>query len=767
MTDGRVERRVRDAFARAEGDISVSVDPGRAASPGSDDVSRAVALLAARLPAPLRPLARIAYNYRWSWAERGPDLFRTIDPYRWELAGENPVRLLSDAPDPIMDRAARDDELIDGAWRMDALISKELARPPSDGLVTEASLSPRSPVAFLCAEFGVHASLPIYSGGLGILAGDVLKEASDRRVPMVGVGLLYREGYFHQRLDYARWQQEFWIPSFPERLPCAIVTGDDDEPLTVTVEIRDRPILLQIWRVDVGRVPLYLLDAERPENARVDRWITSRLYVSDRQIRLAQYVLLGVGGMRALRAMGIDPAVVHLNEGHAALAPLELARELADAGEPYERALAEAKGRTVFTTHTPVPAGNESYSPLEVLEALDGFHAGLGLDERRFLALGRVHPNDEGERFGVTPLGLRASRAANGVSRLHGDTARTMWRDLEVGSDAGGGRPNGGARNVASAGPAAAPIGSVTNGVHLPTWMAPQMRELLARYLGEDWERRAAHPATWEPVADIPDEELWAVRGELRRQTIGFVRDRMARDRLARGEPIDHAEAAAGGFDPDALTIGFARRVAAYKRIHLLIADPERAFALLSGPTSVQLALAGKSHPQDEEAKAVLQNVLRFHGDPRVGDRVAFVEDYDMRVASFFVRGCDLWLNLPRSPLEASGTSGMKAALNGGLNLSVLDGWWAEAYAGTNGWAIEADPSLPPEEQDRRDAQALYDVLEREVVPLWAERDEAGIPRRWIERAKRSLMTIGPGFCATRMTEDYLRTMYRSPAFAG
>ncbi len=725
----------------------MGVDPGRAASPGSDDVSRAVALLAARLPAPLRPLARIAYNYRWSWAEHGPELFRTIDPYRWELAGENPVRLLSDAPDPIMDRAARDDALIDGAWRMDALISKELARPPSDGLVVDAGLSPARPVAFLCAEFGVHASLPIYSGGLGVLAGDVLKEASDRRIPMAGVGLLYREGFLHQRLDYARWQQEFWIPSFPERLPCAIVTGDDDEPLTVTVEIRDRPIVLQIWRVDVGRVPLYLLDAERPENARVDRWITSRLYVSDRQVRLAQYVLLGLGGMRALRAMGIDPAVVHLNEGHAALAPLELARELADGGEAFEQALAEAKGRTIFTTHTPVPAGNESYSAFEVLEALDGFHAGLGMDERHFLALGRVHPHDEGERFGVTPLGLRASRAANGVSRLHGDTARTMWRGLDGSAD--------------GEEPAAAPIGSVTNGVHLPTWMAQEMRELLCRHLGEDWERRAGDPSTWAAVTDIPDEELWAVRGELRRAAIRFVRDRMARDRLARGEPVDQAEAAASGFDPEALTIGFARRAAAYKRIYLLIADPERAFALLGGSTPVQLALAGKSHPQDEEAKSILQNVLRFHGDPRVGDRVAFVEDYDMRVASYLVRGCDLWLNLPRYPMEASGTSGMKAALNGGLNLSVLDGWWAEAYDRQNGWAIEADPSLPTDEQDRRDASALYDLLEREVVPLWAERDEAGIPRGWIARMKRSLMTIGPAFCATRMMDDYVRTMYR------
>ncbi len=722
--------------------------------PGAEDVSRAVALLAARLPAPIRPLARVAYNYRWSWAERGPELFRQIDPYRWELAGENPVRLLSDAPDPVLDRAARDDDLIDGAWRIDALLSRELARPAADGM-REAGLTEDRPIAFLCAEFGVHVSLPVYSGGLGVLAGDILKEASDRRIPMVGVGLLYREGFLHQRLDDSRYQQEFWIPTFPERLPAALVTGDDGEPLTVSVEIRNRAIVAQIWRVDVGRVPLYLLDAERPENEQVDRWITARLYVSDRQVRLAQYVLLGLGGMRALRAMGIDPAVVHLNEGHAALAPLELARDLIARGEPVDQAIADAKGRTIFTTHTPVPAGNETYSAQEVLDTLDGFHDGLRMDQERFLELGRVHPHDHDESFGVTPLGLRASRAANGVSRLHGGTARTMWGDLE---------PDGGSPP--------APIGSVTNGVHLPTWMAPEMRELLSNHLDEGWEEDAADPATWDGVAKIPDEDLWAVRNALRTQLVTFLRDHVARDRLARGEAIDRAEAAARSFDPDGLTIGFARRTAAYKRIYLLIADPDRAFSLLRGPVSVQLALAGKSHPQDVESKRILQEVLRFHGDPRVADRVAFVEDYDMQAATTLVRGCDLWLNLPRFPLEASGTSGMKSALNGGLNLSVLDGWWAEAFdPGTdgdgtpNGWAIEPDPSLPPEEQDRRDANALYDLLEREVLPLWTERGQDGIPSGWLQRVRRSLTSIGPRFCATRMMDDYLHTMYRpSPA---
>jgi glycogen phosphorylase len=721
---------------------------GRRSWTGAEDVTQAVALLAARLPAQLRPLARVAYNYRWAWSKEGSDLFRRIDPYRWELAGENPVRLLSDAPDPILDRAARDDDLIYGAWHMDAMITRELAHPPADSL-RSIGLSPDHPIAFLCAEFGVHASLPVYSGGLGVLAGDILKESSDRRIPMVAVGLLYREGFLHQRLDDSRYQQEFWIPIFPERLPAAIVTGSDGEPLTVTVEIRERPVVLQIWRVDVGRVPLYLLDAERPENARVDRWITARLYVSDRQVRLAQYTLLGLGAMRALRAMGIDPAVVHLNEGHAALAPLELARELIEAGEPFDQALADAKERTIFTTHTPVPAGNESYSAREMLETLDGFHAGLGMDEASFLEMGRIHPHDATEPFGVTPLGLRASRAANGVSRLHGGTAREMWRDVERD---GGAMP--------------APISSVTNGVHLPTWMAPEMRELLATHLGEDWEDRAADPKTWAPVEDIPDEELWLVRNALRAELVAFLRDRVARDRLARGEPIERAEAAAAAYDPGALTIGFARRVAAYKRIYLLITDPDRTARLLAGPQPAQLVIAGKSHPQDDESKRILQDVLRFHGDPRLADHVAFVEDYDMRIASHLVRGCDLWLNLPRAPMEASGTSGMKAAMSGGLNLSVLDGWWAEAYeegpGAPNGWAITPEPGLDPAEQDHRDAAALYDLLEHQVLPLWSDRSSEGIPVGWIRSIKRSLVTIGPRFTATRMMQDYLARMYRS-----
>jgi starch phosphorylase len=398
----------------------------------------------------------------------------------------------------------------------------------------------------------------------------------------------------------------------------------------------------------------------------------------------------------------------------------------------------------VFTTHTPVPAGNETYSQEQIREVLGDLSSSLETDEATVLGLGRSHPDDPDEPFGLTVLGIRTSRATNGVSRVHGEVSRLMWQHLS---------PGRAADDV--------PIGYVTNGVHLPTWMAPPMRWLLDLYLGEGWHRRAADPETWESVEDIPDEELWSAREQLRAALVDYVRDRAVGDRLARGESIDYAEAGGRAFDPDALTLGFARRVAAYKRLHLLIQDPDRARQLLHGARPVQIVLAGKAHPSDEEAKLILQRVFSEKWGLDSGERVVFLEDYDMGMAARLVAGCDVWLNVPRPPLEASGTSGMKAALNGALNLSVLDGWWAEGYDGTNGWAIEGDPSLDPEDQDARDGRALYDLLESEVVPSFYERDRSGVPPAWVRRVKASLRTIGPRFCATRMMRDYLETTYK------
>ncbi|MDP9343290.1 MAG: alpha-glucan family phosphorylase [Actinomycetota bacterium] len=707
---------------------------------GAEDVARSVAELAARIPDQLAPLARLAFNYRWSWTPGGPERFRRIDPDRFALTHENPVRLLLEASTRTLEECAEDRDLVQHAGRLAAELDAELARPPEDDVVGEDR-----PVAFFCAEFGIHESLPIYSGGLGVLAGDILKEASDRRIPFVGVGLMYANGQFHQRLDPGGWQHDYWIPSDPDRLPVALVTGDDGQPLAISLPIRGRDVVAQVWRVDVGRVPLFLLDANRPENGILDRWITSRLYVGDRTTRLAQYALLGIGGVRALRAMGIEAGVVHVNEGHAAFAALELIRELATAGHGFEEAVEETRRRIVFTTHTPVAAGNESYRLDEVDTVLGKLFAEMGPEREQLLGLGRIRADDPGDALGTTVLGLRAGRSANAVSRRHGEVARSMWQPLYPGTSE-----------------ADVPIGHVTNGVHLPTWMAPAMRGLLDRHLGRDWAENPGDPRTWERVEDIPDEELWETRCRLRTDLVRWLRERAVMDRLAREEPSSYVEAAIEAFDPDALTLGFARRVAAYKRLDLLIREPERVVRLLSGPESVQVVLAGKAHPQDDEAKGKLQLLFEMKWSAEVGSRVAYVEDYDMAVATHLVSGCDVWINLPRPPLEASGTSGMKAALNGALNLSILDGWWMEAYDGTNGWGIDGSEPADPELEDERDAAAFYDLAEKEVIPLFFDRDEHGVPRGWVQRMKASLRTVGSQFTATRMVRDYLAGPYRT-----
>ena len=699
------------------------------------DLGRRAADLAVRLPDALAPLARIAYNYRWCWYPGGKEVFRSIDQDRWELCGENPVRLLQEVSSEKLARAASDRDLLARIASLEDGFAADLARP-AQGPVTRDR-----PIAFFCAEYGVHQSLPIYSGGLGALAGDFLKEASDRALSLVAVGLLYRQGYFRQRLDVSGWQQEYWIDIDPERLPAALVHGPDGRPLTITAPIRGSEVTVQIWCVAVGRVPLLLLDADRPENGRLDRWITSQLYVADPITRLSQYALLGVGGIRALAALGIEPALVHLNEGHAAFAALELARSEATQGAPLESALEAARQRTVFTTHTPVAAGNETYSREDVISTLDGVIGRLGADPEVIIRLGRTHPDDRGEPFGVTQFSLRMSRAANGVSRRHGGVAREMWRGLWP------------ERPVE-----AVPITHVTNGVHLPSWIGAPMRRLLDHHLGEDWWRRATDANTWAALDEVPDNELWRARCDQRAELVEFVKQRSGIDRLAERQPRSEIETAARAFDPDALTIGFARRNATYKRIRLLIQDPGRALGLLGGPYRIQLLLAGKAHPNDEEAKRVVQELYRFKDLPEVTERVVFLHEYDLGVAARLVRGCDLWLNLPRSPLEASGTSGMKAAINGGLHLSVLDGWWAEAYDGHNGWALPGDVDPDAGAQDARDATALFDLFEQEVAPAFYDRDSNGLPRSWLARIRASIRTLAPGFCTARMLDDYTET---------
>jgi len=718
--------------------VSVTRIVDIAALPGARETEERAAQLAWRLPPELAALARIALDYRWAWDPDGPALFRSLDPHAWELNAQNPVRQLADIAPHAAEAAAGDATTRERIARLARVLDEDRARPETrvDGI--------DGPIVFVCAEFGAHPSLPIYSGGLGALAGDILKEASDLALPMIGVGLLYRKGYFHQRVDRAGLQHEYWTQIMPERLPTVQVVDELGQPLRLTFPFFDREVAFHVWRAEIGRVPLYLLDTELDENDPVDRWITARLYEGNPLTRLGQYGLLGIGTVRALRALGIEPGVLHFNEGHPALAALELTAEQVAGGDSFDDAVASARARCVFTTHTPVPAGNEGYETRSFTEAFADLPPRLGIETDRFLALCRTHSESD-EWPGMTPLALRLARRSNAVSRRHGEVAREMWRPLY------GDAP---ADDV--------PITHVTNGVHLPTFLASPMRALLDRHLGEGWLGRASDPQTWAPVDAIPDEELWAARNEARRQLVEYVKTKSIQDRLLRGEDPDAVKAVAETFTADTLTLGFARRIATYKRLFLLTYDPERVRRIFADGPPLQMVVAGKAHPLDDNAKQMLVDVFGLSNAVGITSHVAFLEDYDLSVAAPIVGGCDVWINVPRPPLEASGTSGMKSAANGGLNLSVLDGWWVEGYDGENGWEIDgAGPDGEDEAgQDARHAHALYDLLEQQVIPLFHERDADGIPRRWLAMVKRSLRTNGPRFSAARMVEEYAGRIY-------
>ena len=543
---------------------------------GAKDVRRAAQALARYVPTRLAPLARVAYNFSWVWHPDGEQVFRDIDAYRWRLCGQNPVRFLQEAPEDCLDRAALDLSLV---ARVEALrddLEQDLARPTREDGV--ASLE--QPIAFFCAEFGLHRSLPVYSGGLGVLAGDILKESSDRALPLAGMGLMYRQGYFHQRVDAGGWQHEYWYETDPDRRPCAEITGADGQPITIKIPIWDEEVAVHIWRADVGRVPLFLLDTQLPENTPRARFITSRLYEGNREIRLAQYALLGVGGLRAFDALGITPGVIHMNEGHPATVTLEwVGRELAR-GRSFAEACDSVRQRVVFTTHTPVPAGNETYSKDEILAVFPNMLRNLGNDMEAALHLGRINPDNRDEPIGMTALAIRMSRSTNGVSEIHGKVSRGMWQGIFPG------------RSVDDV-----PITHVTNGAHLPSWIAPQMRQLLDRYLPRGWhtQERVTDPDTWTAVDNIPDAELWAVRRESSQRLTAWVKSKTVTDRLTRGDTMEYVMKAAQTFDPEVLTLGFARRIASYKRLYLLIQDPGRMLNLLDGPRPIQLLFAGKA----------------------------------------------------------------------------------------------------------------------------------------------------------------------------
>jgi glycogen phosphorylase len=696
------------------------------------------------LPVPLLPLERLAWNYWWSWAADGESVFRDLDADTWEQCERNPRQLLAKTSAYRLAEAATDPVYLERVHRLDASFQSYMV---SQSHLQLETITWEHPVAYFCAEFGVHTSLPLYSGGLGILAGDHLKSASDLGLPLVAVGLLYRYGYFRQRLRNDGWQEEHYGETRPNELPIDLVRNADETPLRIEVLIRERNVLAQVWRADVGRVALYLLDTNIPENVETDRWVTGHLYGGDRETRIVQEMLLGIGGVRLLRKLGVTPRVFHLNEGHSAFLTLELAREVVQTGPSFTAAIDVVKQQCVFTTHTPVAAGNDEFDASLVTRAFGpAYLKELGLSEDDFLALGRVDPANKAERYGLTPLAIRMCRSTNGVSRKHGEVSRALWQKLWPG------------KNVEDV-----PISYITNGVHAPTWVSLLLRHLLETHVDQDWEATLRTPEQWaEAITRIPDEELWMAHMQLKERLVAFIRHRSAQSRIAAGERADYIEAANTMFDPAALTIGFARRVAGYKRWNLLLTDQERLARLINNEERpVQFVFAGKAHPQDEGSKLVLQQLARWKYDPAVRQRAVFLEDYDQEIARQLVQSVDVWLNVPRRPQEASGTSGEKVAINGGLNLSILDGWWLEGYDGTNGFAVgSGNDTADIAKIDALDAESLYRTLELEVVPLYYHRDEAGLPRQWIEKMKRAIQTLAPKYNSDRMVEDYARRIY-------
>jgi starch phosphorylase len=700
------------------------------------------------LPETIEALERISRNYWWSWTPNGAATFRDLDQETWNECEHNPRRLLKETSDYSLARMATDPVYVERVRRLAECFDAYMnASTPTWAAEHAREISLDRPVAYFCAEFGVHHSLPLYSGGLGILAGDHLKSASDLGLPLVGIGLLYHHGYFRQRLRRDGWQEETYNQIDVNDLPMRLVRREDGSTVYVELQLRGRTVRVQAWRVDVGRVALYLLDTNVEGNDEIDQLITGHLYGGDRETRCVQEMVLGIGGVRLLRHLGVEPHVLHLNEGHSAFLTLELARELTERGASFKEAAEVVRERCVFTTHTPVAAGHDEFLPSLIEKCFgESYWRALKLTREEFLDLGRVNAGETEELFGLTPLALRMCRSTNGVSKKHGEVSRELWNKMWPG------------KKIEEV-----PITSVTNGVHAPTWVAPLLGALFERYAGSDWTEVLRNPEEWSRVvASVSDEELWKVKRLLNRRLITFVRDRLYFARQQQGETPEFAAAARMLFDPDALTIGFARRVAAYKRWRLILSNPERLSRLIMDEKRpVQFVFAGKAHPQDQGAKMILQQMALWKHDPEVMRRAVFVQDYDQEIARHLVQAVDVWLNVPRRPLEASGTSGEKVGLNGGLNLSVLDGWWLEGYDGRNGWAVgDLTASESVEEMDERDADSLYQVLENEVVPTFYERDERGIPVRWLAMMKHAIETLAPAFNSDRMVREYARQIY-------
>lgn len=697
-------------------------------------------------------LQTLANNLWWSWHPEVTSLFRDLDPVRWRQVDHNPIAMLAEmSPERVAERA--------GEMAMYTRINQAHRRLKDYLNDTNQTWGARfcgvlgsKPVAYFSAEFGIHESVPIYSGGLGVLSGDHIKAASGLGVPLVAIGLFYDQGYFKQHLDADGLQQEEYIDTKVENLPMSRAEGPDGKPITISIETREGTLLAQVWDMKVGRIRLYLLDCDVEGNSPQDRELTARLYGGDRRTRIRQELVLGVGGVKALRALGISPGVYHLNEGHSAFAPLEVIRERMQAdGLSFDDALRETAQKTVFTTHTPVPAGHDRFDGALIEEHLGPLRDQLHISHEQLMGLGRVEPQNEHESFCMTVIGLKLSRRANAVSSLHGHVSRRMWSHLwpwRVEEEI--------------------PIGHITNGVHIPSWIAAAMHQLYDRKLGDAWRDRMGDPAMWKDIYHVDPGELWETHHALKSRLLEFVRRRLSRQSRRRNEDESLVESARMALDPSALTIGFARRFATYKRADLFLRRLDDIAHLINdSERPVQFIFSGKAHPADEGGKSFIKRIANLRHDPRFAGRVVFLEDYDINVARHLVQGVDVWLNNPRRPLEASGTSGMKAVLNGGLNCSILDGWWAEAYNGRNGFAIgDGTQHVDDDITDQRDADNLYRVLVDEVIPCFYERDGDGLPQAWIAMMIESIATLAARFSANRMVVDYVRHCYL-PAAGG
>jgi starch phosphorylase len=709
-----------------------------------NDLSATAPINSFDLPRRLRRLADLAYNLWWAWNSDADRVFRFLDPELWEATYHNPVCLLRSIERERLMAATQDRYYLDFYDNVIQAYDSYMAGGENTWFARQHPECLKQPIAYFSTEFGLHETLPIYAGGLGVLSGDYLKEASDLGMPLVAIGFLYTQGYFIQRITEDGWQEaNYHTLSFSD-LPVHPVHDERGETITVSVDLPGREVSACLWRVQVGRVPLYLLDTNIESNQPSDRDLSARLYTSDLELRISQEILLGLGGVRALRTLGYNPAVWHMNEGHSAFSTIERTRELTAGGCTFQEALEKIKTSTVFTTHTSVPAGHDEFPLWLIDKYFQPYYSQLDLNRQEFIDLA-LNQRHWGDTFSMIVLALRMSEQRNGVSELHGQVARKMWSHLW---------PEKPVDEV--------PIQHITNGIHIGTWIARRLKHLYSRYLDPNWLERLDEPEIWEGIERIPDEELWEVRRHLKRKLMAYMRERVRLQWTpAKVQPV---QVIASGvlLDPYALTIGFARRFATYKRANLLLRDPKHLLELINRPgMPVQIIFAGKAHPADEPGKLLIQEVYRQVKRPEFGGRLVFLEDYDMNLARYLIQGVDVWLNTPRRPNEASGTSGQKAAINGVLNFSVLDGWWFEGYNGRNGWAIGEDQDYENSDaQDAADAESLYQTLGEQIIPLYYDRSADDLPSEWLGWAKESIRSLGPRFNMRRMVKEYISTMY-------